>query len=70
VLDKRLGEAEFLARDYSIADMAVYPWLPPPKWQGQDIFAWPNLERWYNAVHARPAVQRGLAVMSERLGKA
>jgi GST-like protein len=68
VLDKRLGEAEFLAGDYSIADMAVYPWLRPHKWQGQDISAWPNLQRWYNAVRARPAVQRGLAVMSERLG--
>ena len=68
VLDKRLGEAEFLAGAYSIADMAVYPWLRPHKWQGQDISAWPNLQRWYNAVRARPAVQRGLAVMSERLG--
>jgi GSH-dependent disulfide-bond oxidoreductase len=68
VLDKRLGEAEFLAGDYSIADMAVYPWLRPHKWQGQDISAWPNLQRWYNAVRARPGVQRGLAVMSERLG--
>jgi len=68
VLDKRLGEAEFLAGDYSIADMAVYPWLRPHKWQGQDISAWPNLQRWYNAVRARPAVQRGLAVMSDRLG--
>jgi GST-like protein len=68
VLDKRLGEAEFLAGDYSIADMAVYPWLRPHKWQGQEISAWPNLQRWYNAVRARPGVQRGLAVMRERLG--
>jgi GST-like protein len=68
VLDKRLGDAEFLAGDYSIADMAVYPWLRPYKWQGQEISAWPNLQRWYNAVRARPGVQRGLAVMSERLG--
>lgn len=67
VLDKRLGEAEFLADDYSIADMAVYPWLRPHKWQGQDIAAWPNLQRWYNAVRGRPAVQRGLAVMQDRL---
>lgn len=66
VLDKRLGEAEFLAGDYSIADMAVYPWLRPHKWQGQDISTWPNLQRWYNAVRARPGVQRGLAVMRER----
>jgi GST-like protein len=67
VLDTRLGEAEFLAGDYSIADMAVYPWLRPYKWQGQDVAAWPNLQRWYNAVRARPAVQRGLSVMQERL---
>jgi GSH-dependent disulfide-bond oxidoreductase len=67
VLDQRLGEAEFLAGDYSIADMAVYPWLRPHKWQGQDISAWSNLQRWYNAVRARPGVQRGLAVMRERL---
>jgi GSH-dependent disulfide-bond oxidoreductase len=67
VLDQRLGEAEFLAGDYSIADMAVYPWLRPHKWQGQDISAWSNLQRWYHAVRARPGVQRGLAVMRERL---
>ena len=60
VLDKRLAETEFLTGDYSIADMAVYPWLRPHKW--------PNLQRWYNAVRARPGVQRGLAVMSEQLG--
>jgi GST-like protein len=67
VLDRRLAEVEFLAGDYSIADMAVYPWLRPHKWQGQDISTWPNLQRWYNAVRARPGVQRGLAVMSEQL---
>jgi len=69
VLDKRLGEVEFLAGDYSIADMAVYPWLRPHKWQGQEISAWPNLQRWYNAVRARPGVQRGLSVMQERLAE-
>jgi GSH-dependent disulfide-bond oxidoreductase len=67
VLDKKLAEAEYIAGDYSIADMAVYPWLRPYKWQGQDIAAWPNLQRWYDAVRARPAVQRGLAVLRERL---
>jgi GST-like protein len=66
VLDKRLGETEYLAGEYSLADMAVYPWLRPHKWQGQDIAAWPNLQRWYSAVRERPAVQRGLAVLSER----
>lgn len=69
VLDKRLAGTEFLAGDYSIADMAVYPWLRPYKWQRQDIAAWPNLQRWYNAVRDRPAVQRGLAVMRDRFEK-
>jgi GST-like protein len=69
VLDKRLGQAEYLAGEYSLADMAVYPWLRPYKWQGQDIAAWPNLQRWYSAVRERPAVQRGLAVLSERGSK-
>ena len=69
VLDNRLGEAEYLAGDYSIADMAVYPCLRPYKWQGQDIAAWPNLQRWYGAVRARPAVQRGVAVLTDRLDK-
>ncbi len=67
VLDNRLGEAQYLAGDYSIADMAVYPWLRPHKWQGQDIAAWPNLQRWYAAVRERPAVQQGLAVLQETL---
>ena len=66
MLDKRLSEAEYLAGEYSIADMAVYPWLRPYKWQGQDIAAWPNLQRWYSAIRERPAVQRGLAVLKDR----
>lgn len=67
VLDRRFGEAEFLAGDYSIADMAVYPWLRPYRWQGQDLADFPNVQRWYSAVRARPGVQRGLAVLKERL---
>ncbi|MGB9318911.1 MAG: glutathione S-transferase N-terminal domain-containing protein [Pseudolabrys sp.] len=67
VIDKRLGEAQYLAGDYSIADMATYPWLRPHKWQGQDLADFPNLSRWYADVRARPAVQRGLAVLKERL---
>ena len=69
VMDKRLGETEFLAGDYSIADMAVYPWLRPYKWQGQELSNFPNLQRWYSAVRARPAVQRGLAVMKQDLDR-
>ncbi|MGB8534542.1 MAG: glutathione S-transferase N-terminal domain-containing protein [Pseudolabrys sp.] len=67
VIDKRLGEAPYLAGDYSIADMATYPWLRPHKWQGQDLADFPNLSRWYADMRARPAVQRGLAVLKERL---
>ncbi|MGA9052583.1 MAG: glutathione S-transferase N-terminal domain-containing protein [Pseudolabrys sp.] len=67
VIDKRLGEAQYLAGDYSIADMATYPWLRPHKWQGQDLADFPNLSRWYADMRARPAVQRGLAVLKERL---
>jgi GST-like protein len=70
VIDKRLQEAPFLGgEEYSIADMATYPWLRPYKWQGQDIEEWPNLKRWYDIVRARPAVQRGLAVLSEKIDR-
>jgi len=69
VIDKRLAEAPYLAGDYSIADMATYPWLRPYKWQGQDLDEFPNLKRWYLAVRARPGVQRGLAVMQEKVDK-
>jgi GST-like protein len=69
VIDKRLGETPFLAGDYSVADMATYPWLRPYRWQGQDLDDFPNLKRWYLAVRARPGVQRGLAVLQEKVRK-
>lgn len=69
VIDRRLGEAPFLAGDYSIADMATYPWLRAYKWQGQDIAEFPNIQRWYDVVRARPAVQRGLAVLAEKVDR-
>ncbi|MET4804979.1 glutathione S-transferase N-terminal domain-containing protein [Limibacillus sp. MBR-115] len=62
VLDKRLGEAEFLAGAYSIADIATYPWAARHEWQGIDLSDFPNVLRWYNAIGSRPAVQRGMAV--------
>jgi GST-like protein len=67
VLDKRLGITPFLAGEYSIADMAVYPWLRPYRWQGQELSEFSNLQRWYSAMRERPAVQRGVAVMGEQL---
>ena len=69
VIDRRLADAEYLAGEYSIADMATYPWLRAYKWQGQDIADFPNLQRWYTAVRARPAVQRGLAVLEAKVDK-
>lgn len=70
VIDRRLDETKFLASDdYSIADMATYPWLRAHKWQGQDIAAYPNIQRWYDVVRARPAVQRGIAVLAEKVDK-
>jgi GST-like protein len=62
VLDKRLGEAEYLAGDYSIADIAAYPWVARHEWHRTDLKAFPNVNRWFDALSARPAVQRGMAV--------
>ena len=62
VLDKRLGEAEYLAGEYSIADIATYPWTARHEWQGVSLADYPNVERWFAAIGARPAVQRGMAV--------
>ncbi len=58
VLDKRLAGREFIAGDYSIADMASYPWVVPHERQGQNLDDFPNLKRWFLAIAERPAVQR------------
>jgi GST-like protein len=62
VLDRRLGEAPFLAGDYSIADIATFPWIARFDYQTMDLPAFPNLLRWYRDIAARPAVQRGYDV--------
>jgi GST-like protein len=67
VIDKRLRQVAYLAGDYSLADMATYPWLRPHKWQGQELDEFPHLTRWYAQVRARPAVQRGLDVLKDAL---
>jgi GST-like protein len=65
VLEKRLGQAEWLAGDtYSIADIATYPWLRFPERRAIDLNDYPNVKRWYDAIEARPAVQRGIDVLS------
>jgi GST-like protein len=58
VLDNRLADREYIAGDYSIADMASYPWIVPHKRQDQDLTRFPNLARWFEAIRARPAVVR------------
>jgi GSH-dependent disulfide-bond oxidoreductase len=62
VLDKRLSEAEYLADEFSIADMATFPWVARHEWQKIDLSAYPHVQRWYEAIGARPAVQRGMSV--------
>lgn len=64
VLDERLGEAEYLAGEYTIADIATYPWVARHDWQEIDLAAYPNLARWFAAISARPAVVRGMQVPS------
>ena len=61
VVDRRLAEAEFLAGDYSIADIASFPWMRNHQRFGLDIADYPNVGRWLETIGARPAVQRGLA---------
>lgn len=65
VMNKRLGDVEFLGGDYSIADMASIGWIVPHANQGQDLEEFPNLKRWFEALKARPAVERGLALGAE-----
>jgi GST-like protein len=65
VLNKRLADREFLAGEYSIADMASYPWVVPWERQGQDLNEFPHLKRWFTAIAARPAVVRAYALAKE-----
>ena len=58
VLDKQLSEREFIAGAYSIADIASYPWIVPYERQGQKLEDFPNLQRWFTAIQARPATVR------------
>ena len=70
VLDRRLAEVEYLAGDYSIADIATFPWTRSYDKQGQDLKDFPNVKRWFEAIDARPAVQRGLQVLADRQSSA
>ncbi|MFC0679207.1 glutathione binding-like protein [Lysobacter korlensis] len=58
VLDRRLADREFIAGDYSIADIACYPWIVPHESHHQNLDDFPNLKRWFEAIGARPATKR------------
>ncbi len=66
VMDRRLAESKFIACDeYTIADMAIMPWLRSYKNQGVEMDEYPQVKRWFDGIAARPAVQRGLAVLAD-----
>ena len=62
VMDKRLGAVPYLAGDYSIADVATYPWVSRHDYQEFDLARFPAVKRWFDAISARPAVEKGMKV--------
>jgi GSH-dependent disulfide-bond oxidoreductase len=62
VLDGRLKDREYLADDYSIADIATYPWIARYEWHKTRLEDFPHVKRWFDAISVRPAVQRGMKV--------
>ncbi len=64
VMDRRLAVVEYLAGDYSIADIATWPWVMRAEWYDTDWSQFPNTKRWYDQIGERPAVKRGTAVPS------
>lgn len=62
VLNARLAQAEYLAGDYSIADIATYPWVARYEWHKTHLEDFPNVKRWFDGISARPAVERGMKV--------
>jgi GST-like protein len=62
VMDKRLVEATYLAGEYSIADIATYPWVARHEYHEVNLADFPNVKRWFDAISARPAVVKGMAV--------
>ena len=65
VMDKRLSDREFLADEYSIADMACYPWVVPHERQQMRLADFPNLKRWFDSIRARPATVRAYQIAKD-----
>ena len=59
---RQLGQNQFLAGDYSIADIATYPWVARHAWHKVELAEFPGVQRWFAAIGARPAVERGMRV--------
>ena len=67
VMDKQLATNDYIAgKEYTIADMAVWPWLRSHERQGIDLGEFPNVKAWFEAIGNRPAVQRGITVLADR----
>ncbi len=66
VMDRHFSESEYLAPEYSVADIATFPWVARYEWHKVDLNDFPNVKRWYDAIAARPTVQRGMKVPSPR----
>ena len=62
VLDRRLADREYVADDYSVADISIWPWISRFEWQTIDMNQYPNVKRWYVAIANRPATQKGYKV--------
>ena len=69
ILDHRLAVHQYLAGDYSIADMATFPWIRLHERQGQDMADFPNLKRWFDTIAARPAVAKDMERLKDVAGK-
>jgi GST-like protein len=65
-MDKHLGVADWLGSEYSVADIATYPWVARHEWHKVDLAEFPNVKRWYDTIGSRPAVQQGMKVPSAR----
>ena len=66
VMDRQLAAAPYFAGEYSIADIAIYPWTRSHQNQGIELERFPNVQRWFRTISERPAVQRGLQVLKDR----
>lgn len=66
ILEKRLGEREYLAGEYSVADISTFPWIRTRKLHRRDLKDYPNIDRWYQAIKDRPGVRTGLSLLADK----